>query len=174
MSDETTPAGGATSEEEEEEEEEQSLITPAMQAAVGVETEPFTIEITAELVSRLAEALEVDDPDLQALLRSGETGAELPPWAVLTHYGRLRPGAVPDAPERGLQAADEFTILGPIRLGDRLTIVQRLADVQERIGGRVGHSLFVHHEWAYTNQAGEVVARTRRTRAHFVGRHSND
>jgi len=174
MSDDTTAAKDGAPAVDAAAEDEQSLITPAMQAAIGVETEPFTIELTAELVSRLAEALEVEDPELQAVLARDEVGAELPPWAVLTHYGRLRPGAVPDAPERGLQAADEFTILGPIRLGDRLTIVQRLADVQERIGGRVGHSLFVHHEWDYTNQAGEIVARTRRTRAHFIGKHSNE
>ena len=154
--------------------DEASMITPAMQAAIGQEAGQFTIEIYADLVRRLAEALEVEDPELRAALRRGEIGAEVPPWAILTHYGRLRPNAVPDAPLRGLQAADEFTILGPIRLGDRLTVVQRLADVQERIGGRVGHSLFVHHEWSYTNQHGEVVARTRRTRAHFAGKHSGE
>ncbi|MCY3919930.1 MAG: MaoC family dehydratase N-terminal domain-containing protein [Chloroflexi bacterium] len=151
-----------------------SMVTPAMQAAIGQEAGQFTIEIDADLVRRLAEALEVDDAELRAALRCGEVGTEVPPWAVLTHYGRLRPNPVPDAPLRGLQAADEFTILGPIRIGDRLTVVQRLADVQERIGGRVGHSLFVHHEWSYTNQHGEVVARTRRTRAHFAGKHSGE
>ena len=172
MSDQASPADASPAADADGTEE--SLITPAMRAAIGEESEPFTIEITAELVSRMAEALEEDDPALRAVLESGETGAELPPWAILTHYGRLRPEPVPDAPARGLQAADEFTILGPIRLGDRLTIVQRLADVQERIGGRVGHSLFVHHEWSYTDQEGRVVARTRRTRAHFMGRHSGE
>ena len=151
-----------------------SMITPAMQAAIGREAGRFMIEIDADLVRRLAEALEVDDPGLRAALERNEIGAEVPPWAILTHYGRLRPDSVPDAPLRGLQAADEFTILAPIRIGDRLTVVQRLADVQERIGGRVGHSLFVHHEWSYTNQHGAVVARTRRTRAHFKGRHSGE
>ena len=151
-----------------------SMITPAMQAAIGREAGRFMIEIDADLVRRLAEALEVDDPGLRDALERNEIGAEVPPWAILTHYGRLRPDRVPDAPLRGLQAADEFTILAPIRIGDRLTVVQRLADVQERIGGRVGHSLFVHHEWSYTNQHGEVVARTRRTRAHFKGRHSGE
>lgn len=151
-----------------------SMVTPAMQAAIGQQAGQFTIEIDADLVRRLAEALEVDDPELRAALKRDEVGTEVPAWAILTHYGRLRPNPVPDAPLRGLQAADEFTILAPIRIGDRLTVVQRLADVQERIGGRVGHSLFVHHEWSYTNQHGEVVARTRRTRAHFAGKHSGE
>ena len=154
--------------------EDESWITPAMEAAIGQKVGEFTLEIDPELVWRMVQALEVDDSELQAAIESGEPGAEVPAWAILTYYGRLRPAPVPDAPERGLQAADEFTILGPIRLGDRLTIVQRLADVQERIGGRVGHSLFVHHEWDYTNQDGETVARTRRTRAHFAGKHSGE
>ena len=154
--------------------EEQSLITPAMEAAIGSEYEPFTIEITPELVRRMADALDADDEALRTALERQELGVEVPPWAILTHYGGLRPNPVPDAPARGLQAADEFTILGPVRTGDRLTIVQRLADIQERIGGRVGHSLFVHHEWSYTNQHGDVVARTRRTRAHFVGKHTGE
>ena len=110
----------------------------------------------------------------QAEKAPGVRGAEVPPWAILTHYGRLRPEPVPDAPERGLQAAHEFTIMGAIHIGDRLTIVPRLADIQERIGGRVGHALFVHHEWSYINQLGEVVAQTRRTRAHFLGKHSGE
>ena len=155
-----------------------STVCPAILAtrltAIGKEVGEFTLEIDPELVWRMAQALEADDPDLQAVIESGEPGAEVPAWAILTYYGRLRPAPVPDAPERGLQAADEFTVLGPIRLGDRLSIVQRLADVQERIGGRVGHSLFVHHEWDYTNQHGEIVARTRRTRAHFAGKHSGE
>ena len=107
-----------------------SMITPAMQAAIGQEAGRFMIEIDADLVRRLAEALDVDDPDLRAALERNEIGAEVPPWAILTHYGRLRPDRVPDAPLRGLQAADEFTILAPIRIGDRLTVVQRLADIQ--------------------------------------------
>ena len=39
-----------------------SMITPAMQAAIGQEAGQFVIEIEADLVWRLAEALEVDDP----------------------------------------------------------------------------------------------------------------
>ncbi|PZC47596.1 MAG: N-terminal half of MaoC dehydratase [Chloroflexi bacterium] len=177
MREETASAAGASVGDEER--DEQSLITPAMQAAIGSEGAPFTIDISAELVRRLAEALEADAPNLLAAIEQAETtpgvrGAEVPPWAILTHYGRLRPEPVPDAPARGLQAADEFTIMGPIHIGDRLTIVPRLADIQERIGGRVGHALFVHHDWSYINQLGEVVARTRRTRAHFLGKHSGE
>jgi hypothetical protein len=118
--------------------DDESIITPAMRAAIGAEGEPFTIELPGDLVSRTAETLEADNPELRAALTAGVAGTEVPPWAILTYYGRLRSDAMPGAPERGLQAADEYTILGPIRPDDRLTIVQWLADVQERMGSGSG------------------------------------
>ena len=154
--------------------EDESLITPAMRAAVGVEDAPIVIHISRELVRRMAEALDEDDPALLAALASGESRPEVPPWAIFTHYSKYRPGRVPDAPERGLMAADEMTMLAPVRVGDTLRVVRRVADVQERIGGRVGHSLFVHHEWTYTNQDGVEVARTRRTVTYFKGKHTGE
>jgi hypothetical protein len=143
-----------------------------MEAAIGIPGDPIEVSITRELVRRMAEALEEDDPALLAALEGDEPNPEVPPWATLVHFGRYRTERLPDMPERGLMAADEMTILGSIHIGDVLTVVPRIADIQERIGGRVGHSLFVHHEWTYTNQHGEEVARTRRTVAIFKGKHT--
>ena len=50
--------------------------------------------------------------------------------------------------------------------------MSRIAGMNERIGGRVGHALFVDHEWTYTNQHGVDVATTRRTVAYFKQKHS--
>lgn len=154
--------------------DDESMITPAMQAAIGQEGEPLTIEINRELVRRLMEAIEEDDPALTAALESDDPHPAVPPYALLVGYTRLRQERVPDAPGFGLMAADEMRLSAPIRIGDRLTVVPRIADVQERIGGRVGHSLFVQHEWVYTNQDGVEVARTRRTITHFRERHSGE
>ena len=154
--------------------EDESLITPAMRAAVGVEAAPILIHISRELVRRMAEALDEDDPALLAALEGGEANPEVPPWAIFVHYSKYRPARVPDAPERGLMAADEMTMLAPVRVGDTLRVVRRIADLQERVGGRVGHSLFVHHEWSYTNQEGTEVARTRRTVTFFKGKHTGE
>ena len=71
-----------------------SMVTPAMQAAIGREAGRFTIEIDADLVRRLAEALEVDDPELRAALRRDEIGTEVP---ALGDPDALRPAAA----ERG-------------------------------------------------------------------------
>ncbi|MEE9276848.1 MAG: MaoC family dehydratase N-terminal domain-containing protein [Dehalococcoidia bacterium] len=154
--------------------DDESMITPAMEAAIGKTGKPITVEINRELVVRMADAIEEDDPELRAVLKSDEPNPIVPHWAMFTAYARLRQERVPDTPNQGLMAADEMWMLAPLRVGDRITIVPRVADIQERIGGRVGHSLFVHHEWTYTNQDGVEVARSRRTITHFKRRHTGE
>lgn len=154
--------------------DDESMITPTMQAAIGREGKPASVEISRELVARLAEAIEDDDAELRAVLDSDEPNPIVPHWAIFTAFSRLRQERLPDAPGRGLMAADEMWMLAPIRIGDRLTVVPRIADIQERIGGRVGHSLFVHHEWVYTNQDDVEVARIRRTITLFKEKHSGE
>lgn len=157
-----------------EADDDESMITPAMEAAIGTLGDPIEVQITRELVRRMAEALDEADPALIAALESDEETPELPAWALFVHFGRYRQRRLPDAPKRGLMAADELTILAPVRAGDRLTVVSKIAGINERIGGRVGHSLFVDHEWSYTNQHGEEVARTRRTVTFFKDKHSGE
>ena len=145
-----------------------------MEAAIGSEGEPQTAEINAELILRLMDALEEDDDDLRAAVEAGDTSVDIPTYALLTTSTRQQQLNVPDAPQRALMAADAWSVSAPIHLGDTMTIVPRLAEIQERIGGRVGHSLFIHHEWVYTNQHGQEVARVRRTVTHFQDRHSGE
>ena len=154
--------------------DDESLITPAMEAAIGSEGEPETAEISRELVLRLMDALEEDDAELRAAVEAGDRSAAIPTYALLTTSTRQQQLSVPDAPQRALMAADAWSVSAPIHIGDKLTIVPRLAEIQERIGGRVGHSLFVHHEWVYSNEAGEEVARVRRTVTHFQDRHTGE
>ena len=167
MSDETPQA--ATDESDEDE----SMITPAMEAEIGILGEPDTMTINRELVRGMAEALD-EDSALLAALEDEEGTPEVPGWALFTYFGRTRQRRLPDAPKRGLMAADELTLLAPIRVGDTLTVVSKIAGMNERIGGRVGHALFVDHEWSYTNQDDVEVARTRRTVTFFKQKHSGE
>ena len=157
---------------DETDDDDESMITPAMEAAIGREGDPVTLTITRELVRRMAEALDEPDPALLAALESDDATPEAPGWALFVHFGRYRQPDLPDAPPRGLMAADELTLLAPIHVGDELTVVSRIAGMNERIGGRVGHSLFVDHEWTFSNQHGVDVATTRRTVAYFKQKHS--
>ncbi len=154
--------------------DDDSLITPAMEAAVGTEGEPRQVTIDKELVQRLMHALDEDDADLLAAVEAGDRSYPIPTYALLTTSTSQRQLNVPDAPERALMASDAWEVKGDIHLGDTMTIVPRLADIQERIGGRVGHSLFIHHEWVYTNQHDIEVARVRRTVTHFQARHTGE
>ena len=154
--------------------DDESLITPAMEAAIGTEGEPRTVTIDKELVLRLMHALNEDDPDLIAAVEAEDTSYPIPTYALLTTSTSQRQLTVPDAPERALMAADAWEVKGDIHLGDTMTIVPRLADISERIGGRVGHSLFINHEWVYTNQDNVEVARVRRTVTHFKAQHTGE
>ncbi len=154
--------------------DDESLITPAMEAAIGSEGEPRVVTIDKELVQRLMHALGEDDADLIAAVEAGDTSYPVPTYALLTTSTSQRQLTVPDAPERALMAADAWEVKADIHLGDTMTIVPRLADISERIGGRVGHSLFINHEWVYTNQDDVEVARVRRTVTHFKAQHTGE
>ena len=154
--------------------DDESLITPAMEAAIGSEGEPVEDTIDRERVRRLMIALDEDDAELMDAIERNDTSYAIPTYALLTTSTRQQQLSVPDTPEHALMAADAWQVSAPIYLGDTMTIVPRVADIQERIGGRVGHSLFVHHEWVYTNQHGVEVARVRRTVTHFQQRHTGE
>ncbi len=147
-------------------EDADSLITPAMRAAIGREGASITRTIEAEPVLRLIIAYD-EDPAIIAAVRRGDRSVALPPYCLSTITSGEGQIQVPDLPPHQLLAADGWSISAPIHLGDRLTITPRLADIQERIGGRVGHSLFVHNEWVCVNADREEVARMLRTMTYF-------
>ena len=173
-------------------EDEESLISPELAAVVGQEMGASHAWVEAELVRRMALALEIEDPALEAALAANDCAYDLPPWTI---YCISRPQRIETPgiePWGTLLAAEELQILSPLHLGDRLDVAQQIADVQERIGGRVGHSLFISLEWRYrrmrsrppgdatrpdrtaTEDIGEEVARIRHTLAHFRERHTGE
>jgi len=71
-------------------------------------------------------------------------------------YGRLLDGGM------------EYEFISPIRAGDTLTVTSAITDIYER-EGRTGKMAFVIRETTYTNQNGDVVAKTRGTAIHPEG-----
>ena len=175
-----TPTSAASVEEASAEEE--SLIPPELAAAVGKEMGSSRARVDAELVRRMASAFDVEDAELEAALASNDADFDLPPWAIYCISKPQRIETPGIDPWTTLMAAEELQISRPLHLGDRLLVDQRIADLQERIGGRVGHSLFINIEWRYrlrTGQAsneeiGAEVAWVRHTMVHFRGRHTGD
>ena len=168
-------------------EDDERLIPPELAAAVGKEMGTSRARVEAELVRRMASSFDVEDPELDQALESNDRTYDLPHWAI---YSITRPQRIDTPgidPWSTLIAAEELHLVRPLHLDDRLHIDQRIADVQERIGGRVGHSLFIHLEWRYRllrkaggdpgdgqDEIGEEVARIHHTMAYFRGRHTGE
>jgi peroxisomal enoyl-CoA hydratase 2 len=64
---------------------------------------------------------------------------------------------------RILHGEQEFELLKPIMVGDVLTGVAKVADIQEKEGGRGGKMTMLIVETTYTNQKNEKVAIARST-----------
>ena len=63
---------------------------------------------------------------------------------------------------RGLDGGSEWEYFQPIRPGDRITVVSKLADIRET-EGRLGPMVFITIETSYTNQFGELCVMQRST-----------
>ena len=67
------------------------------------------------------------------------------------------------APEKAnINGGTELDFYMPMKVGDTLTTVARLADVREKVG-KSGSMIILLIEVTYTNQKGELVARCRNT-----------
>ena len=134
---------------------EESFITPELQARIGVPSEPVVVEVTPTLVRRLRETLGTGPEDRvpPAVLWVPDAGREVSP--------------LPGLPGNGLVTGDEWQLRREIRLGERLTAVNRLVDLSERFGSRLGHTLTARHEWTFSDAADEPVAFARRSLAYY-------
>ena len=142
-----------------------SLITPAMQQAIGhvVSTEVADVERGA--IRRFAEAIEDPNPlytDASAAHASGYRDVIAPS----TFFRSLRTAtpAMPDedAVPRLLDGGSAWEYFEPVCAGDRITLVTTMESLTER-AGRLGKMLFIVYTTEYTNQDGKPVAVQRNT-----------
>lgn len=142
----------------------QSLITDSMRKAIGTESAALTTEIEAGAIRKFAEA--IGDPNLlyrdEAAARHSRYGGIIAPPTFLRSVAIERV----DVPagrslERVLDAGSEWEYFEPVRPGDRITTVTRLADLTERTSKAIGQMLIASYETTYTNQLGQVAARQR-------------
>jgi acyl dehydratase len=134
---------------------DESYITPEIQARVGVASEPVTVDVTPEIVRRLRETLGIG------------TGDQVPPAVLWVPDAGREVSPLPGLPGEGILTGDEWELRRAIRLGERLTAVNRLVDLNERFGSRLGHALTVRHEWEFRDAAGEAIAFARRSIAYY-------
>ena len=135
------------------------------QAMVGRESEPVSIVVERGAIRRFAEA--IDDPNPlwtdEAVARRSRYGGIIAPPTFL----RSIPRAAPSMPEleplkRTLDGGSEWRYEEPVRVGDTITAVTRVANVNQRRLS-IGPAVFVSAETTYTNQLGQTVAAQRST-----------
>jgi len=141
------------------------LITDEMRNAIGVEGEPSVTVVEKGAIEKFADAIGDSNPihrDEVYARKSRYGGIIAPP----TFLRSVRAGDL-ELPfstnlNRNLDAGSEWDYLEPVRPGDAITAVTRLANLNER-SGRLGPMLLITRETTYTNQLGQVVARQRGT-----------
>ncbi len=128
---------------------------PAVDAAlIGAESAPQTFEVERGAVVKLALAIGDPHPDY------GE-GLAAPPTFPTT-FRMAVPGLADLDPARFLHGEQEYEYERPIRAGDRITCVARIANVTEK-ETRVGTATFVVAEIEGRDDTGERVFTARST-----------
>jgi acyl dehydratase len=157
---------------------ETSLITPEALALIGKESAPITREIYEKDIRRFCYAVGDLNPLYLDESYAGETsfgGTIAPPMffdipTVLEYPqeelrtdGLAQVGLLPPVKAaRSMAGGNEIEFFKPIRAGDRITRISRIADIYER-EGRSGSLVFTIIENRYSNQDGDLVAVERMT-----------
>lgn len=129
-------------------------VIERLRARIAVDGEPSTATVEAGHLKRFAEA--IGDPNPRWL-------EEAPPTFLVA----LAPVSLhlAEAEEYGrgwLNGGNRFEYSAPVRVGDRITAIGRVADVFEKTGAS-GNLLFIIFETDYVNQSGSLVAKLRGT-----------
>ncbi len=127
----------------------ESLLTPELLDAAGRQTPPREVTVTRELVQRVIETVEDEDPRW--------SGAGAPPYTLMAFETSAPYPEPADAP-MSLVTGDEWTLHRPLQIGDRLTYTGGIASVHERFGSRFGHNLVLRFGWTFRDVDGAVVA----------------
>jgi acyl dehydratase len=139
---------------------------PVDKSYIGRKGEPVTMHVERGKIREFAHAIKDDDPlYFDETYAAREAGGIMPPVTFLqtaSHWddGPGRP-RLPFDLKRVLHGEQEYEFLAPIRVGDVLTVVSRIADIYEKPGKRGGSMNFAVTETTYTNQHGTVVARAK-------------
>ncbi|MBI2304117.1 MAG: MaoC family dehydratase N-terminal domain-containing protein [Chloroflexi bacterium] len=140
---------------------EESIITPEMRQAIGMELEPVVMEVEKGHLRRFAQA--IDDPNPlwqdEGYAQGTRYGSIIAPptfLCTLRPEGQELPFQNPL--RRRLNGGNRWQFFLPVRPGDVITGRSKISDIYEA-QGRVGRLLFILRETTYTNQRGELVAR---------------
>ena len=139
----------------------ESVITQQMQDAVGVDSAAATYVVEAGAVRRFAEAIGDPNPlyrEERAARRSRYGGLIAPPTFLRSMEAGEETVPFRNPYPEVLDGGSDWQYFEPVRVGDTITVVSRIAGLTERTG-RLGPMLMVSRETEYTNQLGDTVAK---------------
>ena len=143
-----------------------SLLTDDLRALIGRSTALGTVEVTLRAVRRSIEVyLGAAEAERRTLALA--PGDAVPGYVIealgsdfnVESDGTGLPVVLPNS----LLISNEWQFERPFRLGERLVVASRLADISERFGGKFGYSLDFRTEVVFSTPDGEVVAHNGRS-----------
>jgi acyl dehydratase len=133
---------------------------------VGIESEPITHDVERGAIRLFAQAIGDPNPLFNDEAKARETpfgGMIASPTFVRLLMPREMPRVdIPNLPKRLLDGGSEWEFYHPIRPGDRITVVARMADLRET-EGRMGTMVVRVTEMRYTNQFDQLCTIQRMT-----------
>jgi acyl dehydratase len=143
------------------------IVTEEVRKQIGKSGEIRTYEVERGAIRRFAEAIGDPNPlfNDERAARNTRFGGMIAPPTFCRSMGAPTPGIELPAmgkESRGLDGGSDWEYFHPIRVGDRVSVQTRLADLRES-EGRLGAMVFITMETTYTNQFGEVCATQRST-----------
>jgi len=158
-------------------------ITPEMQAVVGVESPPWTVEVTSTSARAFARGVGYTDPAYYVEDAAHKAGYAAIP-AVPTYLGTgvydprvcdFRYGAprFPDQPDLHiplpnlLDGGAETIYERPLVVGDVLTQTTKVASIETRKSPSLGVMVVVTRETSYRDRSGQLVATQRSQLLHY-------
>ena len=138
-----------------------SFLTAEMrEQAIGVQSNPLTMEVEKGAIMKFAEAIGDNNPlwTDEVLARKSKYGGLITPPTFLRSIRIERPELPFDLPfTRLLDGGSDWEYFQPVRAGDHITATSEITDLQER-SGRMGLMIIMTNLITYVNQFTEVVA----------------
>ena len=143
-----------------------SFLTDEMsRKAIGQKSAPTTVEVEKGAIIKFAQAIEDDNPiyNDEKAARESRYGGLIAPPTFLRSVGVDRPEYPFEMPfNRLLDGGSDWEYFHPIRVGDRITAISEIADINERTG-RMGLMIITSIVVTYRNQFDQIAAKQTNT-----------
>ena len=139
------------------------FVTDEVKKLIGSQSQPRTFEIERGAIRRFAEAIGDPNPlfNEEQAARHTRFGGMIAPPTFMRSLG-IEFLDVKVSASRGLDGGSEWEYFEPIRPGDRISVVSKIADIREN-AGRLGAMVFITVETSYTNHYNQLCALQRST-----------